>query len=71
MGQITPSETPIAKVLADSISNIEARQMAAVTRLAEADDVDDDRLAHELDVDERAVESLKPEVIYRREGDDG
>jgi hypothetical protein len=45
---------------------------AGVVALARGrDDVDDDRLAHELDVDESAVEMLKPEVIYRREGDDG
>jgi len=45
---------------------------AGVVALARGrDDVDDDRLMHELDVDESAVEMLKPEVIYRREGDDG
>jgi len=37
---------------------------AAVVALAERrDDVDDDRLRHELDVDERAVESLKPKIV--------
>ena len=36
MGQVTPSETPVAQALANVIANIEARQMAAVTRLAEA-----------------------------------
>jgi hypothetical protein len=45
---------------------------AGVVALAQGrDDVDDDRLMHELDVDENAVEMLKPEVIYRGEGDDG
>ncbi|MFD1632281.1 hypothetical protein ACOZ4L_05750 [Haloplanus ruber] len=44
---------------------------AGVVALARGrDDVDDDRLMHELDVDEQAVEMLKPEVIYK-EGDDG
>jgi hypothetical protein len=45
---------------------------AGVVALAQGrDDVDDDRLMHELGVDESAVEMLTPEVIYRGEGDDG
>jgi hypothetical protein len=43
---------------------------AGVVALARGrDDVDDDRLAYELDVDEQAVEMLKPEVIYREDND--
>lgn len=45
---------------------------AGVVALARGrDDVDDDHLAYELDVDERAVEMLTPKVIDHREGDDG
>ena len=44
---------------------------AAVVALARGrDDVDDDHLAHELGVEESAVEMLTPKVIHR-EGDDG
>lgn len=39
---------------------------AGVVALAECrDDVDDDRLRDELDVDDTAVESLRPRVVYR------
>jgi hypothetical protein len=39
---------------------------AAVVALAERrDDVDDDRLQDELDVDDRAVEALRPRIVYR------
>jgi hypothetical protein len=45
---------------------------AAVVALARGrDDVDDDHLAHELGVEESAIEMLRPEVIYRQEGEDG
>lgn len=45
---------------------------AAVVALARGrDDVDDDHLAHELGVEESAVEMLTPEVIHVGEGDDG
>jgi len=39
---------------------------AGLVALAERrDDVDDDRLRDELDVDDSAVESLRPRVVYR------
>jgi hypothetical protein len=39
---------------------------AAVVALAEQrDDVDDDRLRSELDVDDSAVSSIRPRVVYR------
>ncbi len=39
---------------------------AGLVALAECrDDVDDDRLRDELDVDDSAVESLRPRVVYR------
>jgi len=39
---------------------------AGLVALAERrDDVDDDRLRSELDVDDSAVESLRPRVVYR------
>jgi hypothetical protein len=50
MGQVTPSETPVAQAFADVIANIEARQMAAVSRLAEAADVDGAYLVAPQDV---------------------
>jgi hypothetical protein len=45
---------------------------AGVVALAERrDDVDDDRLRDELDVDDSAVEAIRPRVVYRdREGVD-
>jgi hypothetical protein len=55
--QVTPSETPVAKALADVIATIEARQMAAVTRLAEAADVDEAAVGH-LDADAREEQLL-------------
>lgn len=39
---------------------------AGVVALAERrDDVDDDRLRDELDVDDSAVEAIRPRVVYR------
>jgi hypothetical protein len=44
---------------------------AGVVALAERrDDVDDDRLRDELDVDDSAVESLRPRVVYREDVSD-
>jgi len=45
---------------------------AAVVALAERrDDVDDDRLRDDLDVDDRAVDALRPRIVYRdKEGRD-
>jgi len=45
---------------------------AAVVALAECrDDVDDDRLRDDLDVDDRAVDALRPRIVYRdKEGRD-
>jgi hypothetical protein len=57
MQQVTPSETPVAQALANVIANIEARQMAAVTRLAEAADVDEAAVGH-LDAGAREEQLL-------------
>ena len=57
MQQVTPSETPVAQALVNVIANIEARQMAAVTRLAEAADVDEAAVGH-LDAGAREEQLL-------------
>ncbi|WP_379823409.1 hypothetical protein [Haloplanus ruber] len=57
MGQITPSETPVAQAFAHAIASIEARQMAAITRLAEAADVDEAAVGH-LDAGAREEQLL-------------